>query len=104
MDKRPIGYQAGKPSILDVKVHKTSKYDHVESKLAGKIGTTVKDVEFISTPSSTQATKKPPRRKESSSEGSNHPPFGNSSTKRRRQSPSTTGTSLKKMREVKHQT
>lgn len=104
MDKRPIGYQPGKPSILDVKVHKTNKYDHVESKLAGKIGTTVKDVEFISTPSSTQATRKPPRRKASSSEGSNPPPFGNSSTKRRRPSPSTTGTSPKRMREVKHQT
>lgn len=49
MDKRPIGYQAGKPSVLEVKVHKSSKYDHVESKLAGKIGTTVKDVEFMST-------------------------------------------------------
>lgn len=104
MDKRPIGYQPGKPSILDVKVHKTNKYDHVESKLAGKIGTTVKDVEFISTPSSTQATRKPPRRKESSLEGSNPPLFGNSSTKRRKPSPSTTGTSLKKTQEVKHQT
>lgn len=51
MDKKPIGYQPGKPSVLDVKIHKTNKYDHVESKLAGKIGTTVKDVEFISTPS-----------------------------------------------------
>lgn len=29
MDKRPIGYQAGKPSVLDKKVPKTSKYDHV---------------------------------------------------------------------------
>jgi hypothetical protein len=44
MDKKPIGYQPGKPSVLDVKIHKTNKYDHVESKLAGKIGTTVKDV------------------------------------------------------------
>ena len=30
--------------ILDKKVPKTAKYDHVESKLAGKIGTTVKDI------------------------------------------------------------
>ena len=44
MDKRPIGYQAGKAYTLDKKIPKTSKYDHVESKLAGKIGTTVKDV------------------------------------------------------------
>jgi len=29
MDKRPIGYQVGKPSVLDVKVPKTGKYDHV---------------------------------------------------------------------------
>ena len=44
MDKRPIGYQPGKSSILDKKVPKTTKYDHVESKLAGKTGTTVKDI------------------------------------------------------------
>ena len=49
MDKRPIGYQPGKGSILDKKVPKTNKYDHVESKLAGKTGTTVKDIEFMST-------------------------------------------------------
>jgi len=48
MDKRPIGYQAGKTYALDKKVPKTNKYDHVESKLAGKTGTTVKDVQFIS--------------------------------------------------------
>jgi len=48
MDKKPIGYQAGKTSILDKKVPKTNKYDHVESKLAGKTGTTIKDVEFMS--------------------------------------------------------
>lgn len=77
MDKRPIGYQPGKPSVLDVKVHKTNKYDHVESKLAGKIGTTVKDVEFISKFEKTQAIKRPPRRRASSSEGSRPPPFGN---------------------------
>lgn len=29
MDKRPIGYQPGKPSVLDVKIPKTNKYDHV---------------------------------------------------------------------------
>lgn len=48
MDKRPIGYQPGKGTILDKKVPKTNKYDHVESKLAGKTGTTVKDIEFMS--------------------------------------------------------
>lgn len=48
MDKRPIGYVAGKGTVLDKKVHKTSKYDHVESKLAGKTGTTAKDIEFMS--------------------------------------------------------
>ncbi len=48
MDKRPIGYQPGKTYALDKKVPKTNKYDHVESKLSGKIGTTVKDVQFIS--------------------------------------------------------
>ena len=67
MDKKPIGYQPGKPSILDVKIHKTNKYDHVESKLAGKIGTTVKDVEFISTDLFIQVISRPPRRRESSS-------------------------------------
>lgn len=49
MDKRPIGYQPGKTGVLDKKVPKTNKYDHVESKLAGKTGTTVKDVEYMST-------------------------------------------------------
>ncbi len=49
MDKRPIGYQPGKTYALDKKVPKTNKYDHVESKLTGKIGTTAKDVQFIST-------------------------------------------------------
>ncbi len=48
MDKRPIGYQAGKPYALDKKIPKTNKYDHIESKLTGKIGTTVKDVQFVS--------------------------------------------------------
>ena len=44
MDKKPIGYQPGKISVLDKKVPKTNKYDHVESKLSGKTGTTIKDV------------------------------------------------------------
>jgi hypothetical protein len=77
MDKRPIGYVVGKPSILDVKVHKTTKYDHVESKLAGKIGTTVKDVEFISNHEEIQVTSKPRKRKENSFEESKPPPSGN---------------------------
>lgn len=48
MDKRPIGYVAGKGPMMDKKVPKSNKYDHVESKLAGKTGTTVKDVEIMS--------------------------------------------------------
>lgn len=48
MDKRPIGYVAGKGTVLDKKVPKTNKYGHVESKLAGKTGTTIKDVEIMS--------------------------------------------------------
>jgi hypothetical protein len=48
MDKRPIGYQAGKTYALDKKVPKTNKYDHIESKLAGKTGTTMKDIQFVS--------------------------------------------------------
>lgn len=48
MDKRPIGYVAGKGSVLDKKVPKSNKYEHVESKLAGKTGMTVKDVEVMS--------------------------------------------------------
>lgn len=102
MDKRPIGYQPGKPSVLDVKVHKTNKYDHVESKLAGKIGTTVKDVEFISNFQKTQAIKRPQKRKASSSGGSSPPPSGSSSTRRKRPSPSTIGTSPKKMHARRH--
>lgn len=58
MDKKPIGYQPGKGSILDKKVPKTNKYDHVESKLAGKTGTTIKDVEFMSNYSITKAKRK----------------------------------------------
>ena len=48
MDKRPIGYQPGKGTVLDKKVPKTNKYDHVESKLSGKTGVTIKDVEVMS--------------------------------------------------------
>lgn len=48
MDKRPIGYQPGKAYVLDKKVPKSNKYDHIESKLAGKTGTTVKDVQIFS--------------------------------------------------------
>ena len=29
MDKRPIGYVSGKGTVLDKKVPKTTKYDHV---------------------------------------------------------------------------
>ena len=64
MDKRPIGYQPGKTYALDKKVPKTNKYDHVESKLAGKIGTTAKDVQFASKDFSyLKATKKYQKRK-----------------------------------------
>lgn len=63
MDKRPIGYQPGKGTVLDKKVPKTSKYDHVESKLAGKTGVTVKDVQFVSKKQMIQVIKKLPRKK-----------------------------------------
>ncbi len=66
MDKRPIGYQPGKGTVLDKKVPKTNKYDHVESKLAGKTGTTVKDIEFMSTFYIIQAIRKYLRRMASS--------------------------------------
>jgi hypothetical protein len=77
MDKRPIGYQVGKPSVLDMKVHKTNKYDHVESTLAGKTGHTVRDVEFISTSTPTQAPTKQPKRRVNCSAESDPPPYGN---------------------------
>ena len=48
MDKRPIGYQPGKSGILDKKVPKNPKYEHVQSTLLGKTGTTIKDVEILS--------------------------------------------------------
>jgi hypothetical protein len=48
MDKKPIGYQPGKASILDKKVPVNPKYAHIESTLAGKTGTTVKDIEVVS--------------------------------------------------------
>ena len=62
MDKRPIGYQPGKGTVLDKKVPKTNKYDHVESKLAGKTGATVKDIEFMSNSCHIQAINKYPKR------------------------------------------
>ena len=76
MDKRPIGYVPGKPSVLDVKVQKTNKYDHVESKLAGKIGTTVKDVEFMSNQKNTQATNRLRKRRENCFAALNPPRCG----------------------------
>lgn len=48
MDKRPIGYEPGKIYALDKRVPKSNKYDHIESKLAGKNGTTIKDVHILS--------------------------------------------------------
>jgi len=44
MDKRPIGYQPGKPNVLDKKVPVNPKYSHIESTLTGKTGITVKDI------------------------------------------------------------
>lgn len=69
MDKRPIGYQPGKGSMLDKKVPKTNKYDHVESKLAGKTGTTVKDIEFMSNNDVIKATRKCQNEKDNYLEG-----------------------------------
>lgn len=57
MDKKPIGYQQGKPSILDKKVPVNPKYSHIESTLAGKTGTTVKDIEVVSMYSSNVGNK-----------------------------------------------
>jgi hypothetical protein len=48
MDKKPIGYQPGKTSILDKKVPINPKYSHIESTLLGKTGTTIKDIEVVS--------------------------------------------------------
>jgi hypothetical protein len=45
--------------------------------LAGKTGTTVKDIEFMSKTMLIKATRRLPRRRESSSDASNLPPFGN---------------------------
>jgi hypothetical protein len=83
-----------------VKVQKTNKYDHIESKLAGKVGTTVKDVEFMSNRPIMQATKRLRRRRENSFAVSNHRRCGSSSINKRRQSQYTTGTNPKKMRAV----
>jgi hypothetical protein len=76
MDKKPMGYTAGKGSILDKKVPKNAKYEHIEAKLLGKTGTTVKDIAFMSNPPPTQATNKSPKRAANSSTGSNPPHSG----------------------------
>jgi hypothetical protein len=49
----------------------------VESKLAGKTGTTAKNVEFVSTSHPTQAQNKQQKEKANSSEELNPPPSGN---------------------------
>ena len=33
MDKQPIGYKAGKPYVLDEKIKKNPKYEHVKGHL-----------------------------------------------------------------------
>jgi hypothetical protein len=76
MDKKPIGYTAGKGTILDKKVPKNSKYDHIEAKLLGKTGTTIKDIAFMSTHSPIQATNKSPKKTASSSTASSPPLSG----------------------------
>jgi hypothetical protein len=48
MDKKPIGYQPGKSSVIDKRVPINPKYSHIESTLAGKTGTTIKDIEIVS--------------------------------------------------------
>ena len=48
MDKRPIGYQPGKTSMLDKKIPRNPKYEHIQSTLVGKTGTTVNDIEIVS--------------------------------------------------------
>ena len=48
MERKPIGYQPGKSSVLDRKVLKNPKYEHVQSTLIGKTGTTINDVEILS--------------------------------------------------------
>lgn len=46
MDKRPIGYKAGEKYILDQKVPKSSKYQHVKRTV--DTGATKDDVRVIS--------------------------------------------------------
>ncbi|KRX04225.1 Rhodanese-like domain [Pseudocohnilembus persalinus] len=48
MDKRPLGYIKGKGNPLDKKPPPNKKYANVQSKLQGKTGTTVKDVQLMS--------------------------------------------------------
>lgn len=42
MDKRPIGYKAGEKYILDQKIPKNSKYQHVKKTV--NTGATIEDV------------------------------------------------------------
>lgn len=46
MNKRPIGYKPGQKYILDKRIKKTKKYDHVKRTL--DTGKTKEDVEIIS--------------------------------------------------------
>ena len=46
MDKRPIGYKAGEKYILDQKIPKSSKYQHVKKTV--NTGATIDDVQIIS--------------------------------------------------------
>jgi hypothetical protein len=86
--------------VLDVKVQKTNKYDHIESKLAGKVGTTVKDIEFMSNREYKQATNRLLKRRENCFAASNPPRCGSSSISRRRLNQFTTGTNLRRMQGV----
>ena len=65
MDKKPIGYQPGKSSVLDKKVPKNPKYEYVQSTLVGKTGTTIKDVEILSNNYPMQAIRSSPIGRES---------------------------------------
>ncbi len=46
MDKRPIGYKPGEKYILDKKIKKSTKYDHIKSNL--NTGKTKNDVQVVS--------------------------------------------------------
>ena len=48
MHKRPIGYVPGKGLPYDKRIKKNPKYEHIKSKLKGKIGKTVQNYEVIS--------------------------------------------------------